>query len=615
MIMSIQHHRGKSRPRRGHHTGHSGMIISAGMEEINRVVTPIQAHNPHDTNRKHAKDVSSTDTLFILGCVDRIGEVIGDEGHPLYGPQAKRSSCLIIKGANHAEHDGASLSPRCLLQRNCDTNNQGQFAGVSAADTPFSTKDEKEKALNQQQHSTSYRPKTVLPRFIELYQYPGFKAVEITPLPEGANIDVVILRVVNAQSRLHWKAALRAEFFKIISRNVSKALLLDTFWWAYLDKFQPHKSTQQKLFDRISKNYVRLILEDRFKYRDFFMKEYPDILAQLVFAALCESFPHSLSQFGEELMANLLNLTMLWMTGTKPAPQHYQKWNTAVLQPCRQLETECNTGSRRNSKRVSAVSFPSPSVAAVETVVKETKAVARRQSLTPSNPVISVLEKCQDDAARGTEEGKHNKTTDPKKTRSPSFSSCSQKTLYDKSESEGKIRSAATTAGDHKSSSLPIIDFNAKRLVRESQPAGRSEEFSRSVFNIHGQSPLVRHYLSTRNLDNSGSISVLVRRTEIEKPPPPDCKTYRDIIKESLQLSKDVTIGHKRALEGGMQSKLHIEQHYQEEMKSLLSLHKQLLANPRCVKKMSDQIIMNLKTQKEYQGLSLESVERDIMKL
>ena len=55
---------------------------------------------------------------------------------------------------------------------------------------------------------------------------------------------------------------------------------------------------------------------------------------------------------------------------------------------------------------------------------------------------------------------------------------------------------------------------------RESCYAGKGPEFQKVVFDLHGQSPLVKHFLQNKRLAKDSGTSILVQRTEIDKLPP-----------------------------------------------------------------------------------------------
>jgi hypothetical protein len=68
----------------------------------------------------------------------------------------------------------------------------------------------------------------------------------------------------------------------------------------------------------------------------------------------------------------------------------------------------------------------------------------------------------------------------------------------------------------------------------------------RSVFNIQGQSPLVKHFLATQHLGTSAGTAMYIQRTQMENLPPLDTPTYRDIRKTSFRKVKEIGKGHQQ---------------------------------------------------------------------
>ena len=54
----------------------------------------------------------------------------------------------------------------------------------------------------------------------------------------------------------------------------------------------------------------------------------------------------------------------------------------------------------------------------------------------------------------------------------------------------------------------------------QSHPACKGPTFVRNLFNIHGQTPLVAHFLRMQNLQPEAGVNVLVQRTELKDLPP-----------------------------------------------------------------------------------------------
>ncbi|CAB3980719.1 Hypothetical predicted protein [Paramuricea clavata] len=158
-----------------------------------------------------------------------------------------------------------------------------------------------------------------------------------------------------------------------------------------------------------------------------------------------------------------------------------------------------------------------------------------------------------------------------------------------------------------------LVDGRAKRRLSRSSPyrskvqaavykevqgpscyVGKGPEFQKVVFDLHGQSPLVKHFLQNKRLAKDSGTSILVQRTEIDKLPPINAPTYRDVIKESLKSSHELEkqiqslldqMSNERTIFGRQQKKEREE--FRKKETQVLSRHKE-------VKKISDLILLRL---------------------
>ncbi|RXM28730.1 Protein FAM227A [Acipenser ruthenus] len=111
------------------------------------------------------------------------------------------------------------------------------------------------------------------PKLVELQQYPGFTIGAPTALPNGTSLDDVVKHVIQAQEKIGRKPKYQAEFRRLLSSSVTRTILLDTFWWFFLQNYQSEPHTQEKLFFRISESYVRLLTQSPSSpYGDLFLK-------------------------------------------------------------------------------------------------------------------------------------------------------------------------------------------------------------------------------------------------------------------------------------------------------------------------------------------------------
>ena len=67
----------------------------------------------------------------------------------------------------------------------------------------------------------------------------------------------------------------------------------------------------------------------------------------------------------------------------------------------------------------------------------------------------------------------------------------------------------------------------------QSYAAGEKPKFGHVLFNVHGRSPLVQHYLLRRGLGHDSGWSLLLQRTEVVSVPPREAETYRDVLRSS----------------------------------------------------------------------------------
>ena len=60
--------------------------------------------------------------------------------------------------------------------------------------------------------------------------------------------------------------------------------------------------------------------------------------------------------------------------------------------------------------------------------------------------------------------------------------------------------------------------------------------FDHAMFNVNGQSPLVKYYMKERDLAREKEYKTLVNRTEISERPPSRAVCYKDILAESKEV-------------------------------------------------------------------------------
>lgn len=166
---------------------------------------------------------------------------------------------------------------------------------------------------------------------VQFTSYPGFFPNEVTPLPGQLEAPQLLNKVTKVQQ---FPSLFRKQWKKLFLSEESVMLLQDTFWWFFLERFQPDcKKAQDGLFNRIANCFVTLFFSVSPDLKDKFFQYFADCLAQAVYAAYCEVFPRSYKLFDDEFKGFLLATISEWVTGTRPPPSSWEKWNLKLLEP------------------------------------------------------------------------------------------------------------------------------------------------------------------------------------------------------------------------------------------------------------------------------------------
>ncbi|XP_063796546.1 protein FAM227A isoform X2 [Pseudophryne corroboree] len=173
------------------------------------------------------------------------------------------------------------------------------------------------------------------PKLVELYQFPGFSDHCPTPLPYETAISTIIGNVVSAHKSTGGKICSPRELRRTLSKAVTQKILLDCFWWIFLNRYKPDGECQRKMFDRVAENYVQLLRLCQDSYHgDAFLSVFPCVLSQAIYCSFCFSFPQSLHQFqSDDFKAQLCSLLWQWIGGICPILGIYNTWNYVALEP------------------------------------------------------------------------------------------------------------------------------------------------------------------------------------------------------------------------------------------------------------------------------------------
>nr|XP_033776151.1 protein FAM227B isoform X3 [Geotrypetes seraphini] len=158
---------------------------------------------------------------------------------------------------------------------------------------------------------------------VEDCTFPGFKKEKLTDLPGNLEGPHVLNYVTKAQN---FKAKFLRMWKTWFFSEASVAILQDSFWWFFLEKFKPNQEDQDHLFDRIADSFVALFGSVHYDVKDFFFKVYADCLSQAICAVFWGAFPKSHVIFNDKFKEELINLIFQWVSGIKPVPSSWKKW-------------------------------------------------------------------------------------------------------------------------------------------------------------------------------------------------------------------------------------------------------------------------------------------------
>lgn len=458
------------------------------------------------------------------------------------------------------------------------------------------------------------------PKFVELHQYPGYDPQELTPLPGGITADDIFSKVVEASVQLNKKPNYKPQFERLFFSQMSESILLDIFWYFFLEKFQSNTGSQAKLFNRVAHNYVKLMMyaEDPF-LKDIFFKDYPRLMSQAVYSSFCFSFPDSYRQFGEAFKDDLTFLVYSWMTGTRPAPRNWLTWEMSCLEPPNLKQRE-DMMNRKKVKTLIDFDFLDSLISTNASQYASTMSLAQSTSKSSANSNTGHRKPRMHARISKTTHKPFLRSSSPNKSHSPSSSQDSsmieavadaQNSSWSRGVSkEGKdtkrasealtpIREMTSEDEDTLTKKMSQMSFSQARDLKApgkeetvSHPVGRGPEFVRAAFNTEGRSPLVSHFLKMKGLTYDAGQYIWIQRVEIDKLPEMDATTYKDVIGESSRNIRRI----KKNFTDMYKSNLRHSQKFMQEQQEVLREHMRkqsaLLANKKEVKRLSDLIIM-----------------------
>jgi hypothetical protein len=173
---------------------------------------------------------------------------------------------------------------------------------------------------------------TVLPLIsvyrVEDAELPAEAIGEAAPLPSTIPMDKVMTNIVQNLDFKAWSENARNMWFKDFKSTPSRAVISDTFWFCICWYFKTgkHEELEERLFDRISANFVALFSAVPQGRKDFFFRCYADAVAQAVLYAMFLAYPKSRVHFTEKFRKDLIIRISFWTTGVCPEFVDARHW-------------------------------------------------------------------------------------------------------------------------------------------------------------------------------------------------------------------------------------------------------------------------------------------------
>ncbi|XP_025031907.1 protein FAM227A [Python bivittatus] len=410
-------------------------------------------------------------------------------------------------------------------------------------------------------------------KLVELYQYPGYRKEELTPLPNGIQMDEILEKVIHAQSKTaagktQWAVKMLHRF---LDAPCTRAVLLDSFWWQFLHLYHPNREIQGHLFERIAENYARILLGcHKVSNQECILKFFPSLLSQAVYTCFCSCFPRSWFNTSE-FKAQLCDVFSEWLGGTLHEPRSFNKWDYSQLEPERSRREDLMSGKKKlgtdtdvpfesykqySSKGKAHLQVQKVKYELVYLLVLEIQpflflfcleceeknlpnAKARFHVNYSSFLHLLILKQIPSRKAFNIFIKKARKTVSGKKDQkqlSKKVSTLKSKEIKHAASSIDQLKEDSEKDVWSSHQNLPPQKLKITLLPRESHPACRGPEFTWHRFNISGHSPLIQHFFQKQCAESKSGCDIFLSRREICKPMPDSVQTYAEVIKEGFHI-------------------------------------------------------------------------------
>ncbi|KAK3534617.1 hypothetical protein QTP86_016770, partial [Hemibagrus guttatus] len=237
-----------------------------------------------------------------------------------------------------------------------------------------------------------------IPKMVELCKCPQFGDAPV-PLPHNTAYRAIVTRVIQAQRHLVHKPSLKAIFHNILSSPTVESFAINSFWWLFLENFQPDRKAQDRLFGRIAENYISILTQSLSSNSGtIFLKDFPSTLSQMLFCCFSCCFPQSCCFRDPAFLTALCSTAYQWTGGLCPAPEVYKQWDFEALEAnetsniLHREKKEKNDSSLSSTDSVFSSIFltePSSSLTAVEKKRMKSPCEVRQDNALYSNSKIS----------------------------------------------------------------------------------------------------------------------------------------------------------------------------------------------------------------------------------
>ncbi|XP_071167028.1 protein FAM227B-like isoform X11 [Mytilus edulis] len=419
-------------------------------------------------------------------------------------------------------------------------------------------------------------------RTIEFCQFPGFRHGELVELPAQIESLPILHKITKAQD---FNPGFKKFWKKLFLSEASVAVLQDTFWWIFLNKFDEGRNTTENkslLYDRIADSYVALFTSIHNDVKDKFLGVYPNCLAQAVYLIYRQAFPESSNKLADEFKQELCNTVFEWITGIKAPGQIFNKWDV------KKMETDSAKGKKAD-KQVSETTQKIMQAAALN---KEVSASLDMESFHKVIDNLGSGGQGSVSSARQTPQGASREITKMTNFSLPTNGTVtSQQGMYNTFSRTSPSR-LATCGSTVRRKFAQQIDAYLNDTSTESHQIGPGPEYERVMFNVQGRSPLISHYLHMRQLRDFHQPGKKIRRTEISALPP-EGPTYRQLIQKSIAMSEAIQREYQKICEETDQEIYELKRRQRESNMEFNKLSKELMMtkNPLDLKILSDKIL------------------------